>query len=333
MEDISLNSITVFNLDDTLSNGKINFSELVTVVSNTDLSGSSGKIVSMFDEVKNSVIKLNDSYVGMTDIVNNVKEKLVELFPDEFDLFTDLKDTSNDVYEFLLKEVERLCNIDNLLKFYDRNNPNYDADILKDLPDDKTVADLLGEIELPDGTVVDGDTYANLLQATILKNYSDRDASAMSILLPMALSADCGYRITYEHYGTGLYDTKDKDTRYSATIDVMLGGSDCNAVVSYGTAQGATVPFSWLDVEEFRDRDYNKYRIPYAEAQTADVLVSYNGTHVVMVIENNPENETMIIAESTGGGNMLTEWSYSEILSGRYHGGLGAYDMSRYYEL
>lgn len=39
-----------------------------------------------------------------------------------------------------------------------------------------------------------------------------------------------------------------------------------------------------------------------------------------------------IVAESTGPGNMVSQWSYQEITAGRYHGGFGAYDMSRFYE-
>ena len=220
--------------------------------------------------------------------------------------------------------------IGKLLVFFDRKEDGYDSERLKPLPAGMSVADYYNDMVLPNGTVVDGNTYANLLQATILREYSGREASAKSMLLPMALAAEKGLQITYEHQGTVGYD-KTYSARKAATIDIMLKGSDCNSLVSYATHQGATVPFSWLGVTEFRDRNYNKYKFDnYSDAQVADVLL--NGKHVMMVIENDPETETMIVAESTGPGNMVTKWSYQEINTGRFHGGFGAYDMSRFYE-
>lgn len=332
MNDIQFNSATVYSLENTLNNGKSEFSNLNSTVSSINISGVSSKIVGMFGEVKSSVSSICSKYDSIYNDVLKIKQKLLELFPEDALIFEYLnKDNSDELFDYLCEEVERICDVETLLKYFDSKKDEYVVDGLKYLPAGASVADYYNNMVLPDGTVVDGNTYANLLQVAILKKYSGREAATKSMLLPMALAADKGLKIPYIHRGTDLNENGEK---IAAPIDVMLTGSDCNSLVSYGIRQGASVPFTWLAVDEFNDKNYNKYKISngkdYSTAQIGDVL--WNSRHVMMIIENNPETREMIVAESTGNGNMVTTWSYNEIYVGRYHGGFGAYDMSRFYE-
>ena len=146
--------------------------------------------------------------------------------------------------------------------------------------------------------------------ANIKENYSGREATVNSALAIMKLASDAGVKLDYDWGGGHSTVT---------STDSVATGVDCSAFASWAINQGSTETFSTRTTSGLINTGT---KIDYSDAQVGDILVYRSGDsgHVVLVVENNPETETFLVAEANGSseGVILKERSYSSLQSGAY---------------
>lgn len=149
--------------------------------------------------------------------------------------------------------------------------------------------------------------------------YQGRDAAVNSALAIMQLAANVGIKLDYDWGGGHVEVTQNKH---------LATGVDCSAFASWAINQGSTETFTTRTTAGLIQVGQ---KIDYSQAQKGDILVYNNGEngHVVVVVENNPEAKTFIVAEAAGQdvGVILKERSYSSLNSGSYQ----ARDLTEYY--
>lgn len=163
-----------------------------------------------------------------------------------------------------------------------------------------------------------GKAYVEGIILDIQEKYSGREASVNSALAILQLAANAGIKINYEHAGTSGYDP------YVPTSAVATG-VDCNPFVSWCLDKGVPGGFQWRPVGNFTSigTGYSDW----TQAQPGDVLA--NGGHVSMIVENDVETGTFVIAEASGSlaGIRMKSVSY-QYLKGN---GYTCRDMSQIY--
>lgn len=138
--------------------------------------------------------------------------------------------------------------------------------------------------------VMSGKDYVEGVILDIQEKYDGREAAVNSAIAMLALAADKGIRINYEHHGT------DSDP-YVRTSDVATG-VDCNPFVSWCLDKGVPGGFHWRPVGNFTSIGTGYAYENWSQAKPGDVLC--NGGHVTIIIDNDPATGQFLIAEASG---------------------------------
>lgn len=138
--------------------------------------------------------------------------------------------------------------------------------------------------------VMSGKDYVEGVIKDIQTKYSGREAAVNSAIAMLALAADKGIRLNYEHHGT------DADP-YVRTSDVVTG-VDCNPFVSWCLDKGVPGGFQWRPVGNFKSIGTGYAYENWGNAKPGDVLC--NGGHVTIIIDNDPATGQFLIAEASG---------------------------------
>lgn len=146
--------------------------------------------------------------------------------------------------------------------------------------------------------------------AEIKSMYSGRDAAVNCALGVMQMAADAGLKLDYDWGGGHTAVTENS---------AVASGVDCSAFASWAINQGSTETFNTRTTSGLINVGE---RVDYSQAQKGDILV-YNTSdsgHVVLIVENNPETETFLVAEANGSnsGVIMKERTYSSLKSNSY---------------
>lgn len=152
-----------------------------------------------------------------------------------------------------------------------------------------------------------GMNYINEQLDGVLMTYTGREAAVNSALMALKLAADKGVKYCYRHEGSNMTSVP-----YN-TNEQLVSGMDCCEFVSWAINKGSTEPFHWQGVSGLSTMGQ---KIDYVEAQPGDIFVKYNSDgsgHVGMIIANDLEQESFIIAEAKGFDEdiILDEITYS----------------------
>lgn len=154
----------------------------------------------------------------------------------------------------------------------------------------------------------------------IKNQYSGRHAAVNCALGIIDIAASVGKKLNYELL---------RGTNDLLTLDKLVNGSDCVSFASWAISQGSDKVTKTFSTQEFVNLG-NK--ISYEQAQVGDVFTlkySGNGGHVMLVVENHPENGSCLVAEAGGNkrGVVLTEIKYSVLQDNKYT----ARDLTEFY--
>lgn len=139
--------------------------------------------------------------------------------------------------------------------------------------------------------IMSGKDYVEGVIVDIQEKYSGREAAVNSAIAILALAADKGIRINYEHAGTtGKYP-------YVRTESVATG-VDCNPFVSWCLDKGVPGGFQWRPVQNFKSIGTGYDYENWSQAKPGDVLC--NGGHVTIILDNDPATGQFLIAEASG---------------------------------
>ena len=147
--------------------------------------------------------------------------------------------------------------------------------------------------------------------AGLTEGHSSRETAVLSAVGIIKLCAENGFGIKYN------YGSKDIMTQI-----------DCSGFVSWAVAQ-AVPGFQKRGSSGFQAKSLGANYITYAEMQGGDVLC-VPGEHVMMVVQNDPLNQTVIVAEA-GSPVKLRKRTYHE-LKWSSAGTYNAIDMTNVYE-
>lgn len=145
---------------------------------------------------------------------------------------------------------------------------------------------------------------------TIKQSYSGRYAAVNCALGIMDLAASQGMKLDYDWGGGHSTVTTNKH---------IATGVDCSGFASWAINQGAQTTFNTRSTAGLINVGN---RIDYTQAQPGDILVyrSDGAGHVVLVVENDPENGNFLVAEAQGSakGVVMNNRSYNELKNGGY---------------
>lgn len=332
--DINVNLELLYFLNMYLSNGKEKFEELSSVVSELEISSSELSTIGNLSVVKNSVSLLKDVYNNTSTRVNNIKQVFQDNDEAAYRLFTYLDGELSEVFADYTDEngFDYVVDVDALLDIY----LNSSLRCLKDesAPWHMYYYDEYTEVKENGEVVFNGERYTDDLLQYIQENYSGREAAVNSALVILQLASDRRVKYNYYHKGTG----SDPET----STQQVLSGVDCNAFASWFIAQGTKEEFHWQSCEMLRNDD-PKYdfisgpKIDFNNGQPGDIFINElpsggRGAHVGVIIRNNPEKGTMIVAEAANptDGIILCEVSYQELID--KNEGYHVRDMSKFYD-
>lgn len=156
-----------------------------------------------------------------------------------------------------------------------------------------------------------GKDYIEGIIVDIQNKYSGREAAVNCGLAMLQLASDVGLKINYEHAGTNCYKP------YVPTSSIA-SGVDCNPFVSWCLDKGVDGGYQWRPVENFTSQGDKIEYTDWSNAQAGDVLA--NGGHVMMIVENNPENGTFTVMHASGTqvGITMSERSYAALRNDGY---------------
>lgn len=249
-------------------------------------------------ENANAISSLVAQINNFTTTNENIKQRINTIFQS----ITPVNSTLEEVGYKVSGNLDYILDVQELYNLFATNQ-------LTKLPDsgNNSLYDYYSEEEV--------EQYLNEIKST----YSGRDAAVNCALGIMQLAANVGLKLDYDWGGGHTAVTSNS---------AIATGVDCSAFASWAINQGSTNTFETrttgglISVGE---------RVDYSEAQKGDILVYNNGEngHVVVVIENNPETQTFIVAEAAGSdtGVILKERSYSSLSSSSYQ----ARDLSSIY--
>ena len=114
------------------------------------------------------------------------------------------------------------------------------------------------------------------------------------------LAADKGVKYCYTNSGANLTSVP-----YN-TNEQLVDGMDCCAFVSWAINKGSEEPFHWQGLQGLSSIGDE---INYDVALPGDIFVKANSDgsgHVGLIISNDPDNKTFIVAEARGPGYGIT---------------------------
>ena len=145
---------------------------------------------------------------------------------------------------------------------------------------------------------------------SIKEYYSGRYAAVNCALGIMDMAASQGLKLDYDWGGGHSTVSTNKN---------MAVGVDCSGFASWAINQGAQETFNSRSTAGLI---HVGNKVDYTEAKPGDILV-YNrdgAGHVVLVVENDPENGNFLVAEAQGSaiGVVMNNRSYSSLKNGGY---------------
>jgi cell wall-associated NlpC family hydrolase len=154
----------------------------------------------------------------------------------------------------------------------------------------------------------------------IKNQYSGRQAAVNCALGIIDMAASVGKKLNYELL---------RGTNDLLTIDKLVTGSDCVSFASWAISQGSEKVTKTFSTQEFVNLGT---KIDYSQAQVGDVFTlkyADRGGHVMLVVENHPEQGSCLVAEAGGEnrGVVLTEIKYSVLQDKKYT----ARDLTEFY--
>lgn len=138
--------------------------------------------------------------------------------------------------------------------------------------------------------IMSGQEYVEGVILDIQEKYDGREAAVNSAIAMLALAADKGIRINYEHAGTN-------SNPYVKT-SAVVSGVDCNPFVSWCLDKGVPGGFHWRPVQNFKSIGKGYDYENWSQAKPGDVLC--NGGHVTIILDNDPATGQFLIAEASG---------------------------------
>lgn len=175
--------------------------------------------------------------------------------------------------------------------------------------------------------LADGDSLYNHIpkeeveqfMANIKNGYQGRYLAVNSALGIVDLAASKNLKLDYDWGGGHSTIT---------SLNEVATGTDCSAFVSWAINQGAPGDFTTRSTSGLINVGKT---INYEEAKAGDILVFRKDGegHVIMVVENDPDNKKFIVVEANGQkqGVILQTKKYSDLKSGNYK----AKDLSEIY--
>lgn len=143
----------------------------------------------------------------------------------------------------------------------------------------------------------------------VQKNYSGAGAACMSALTVMDIAADYGVKLKYGAASTPSKLAKDIDP---------CNISDCRNFVSWALDKGFSDDIYSMNVGQLgmgydENGIHEKRTSDYSTLNAGDIITK-NSTHAMMMVYNDPDSKTFIIAESSGHNNgvRLREVSYEK---------------------
>lgn len=327
--DINIDLELLYFLDLYLVNGKEKFNQLSNVVSSLEINSSELSTIGNLSLVKSSVSGLKNTYIAKSARINDVKQTFYDNDEAAHRLFNYLDGNLDEVFGNYTDEngFNYVLNVSDLVDMYINGG-------LKKLKGEKAAWNMYYYDEYTtineNGEIVfDGERYTNDLLEYIQKNYSRREAAVNSALVILQLAADRGVKYDYENKGT----IGSGENRPEIVIKDVLSGVACNGFTSWVIAQGCEERFPWLSCEALRNDDPNLWdgfisgpRIESSEALPGDIFINElpsrgGGAHVGIIIENNKESETFVIAEASGEneGIIIHEISYRDLENSGFH--------------
>ncbi len=153
---------------------------------------------------------------------------------------------------------------------------------------------------------------------SIKSQYSGRDAVVNCALGVISMAASVNKSIDYELI---------KGTNRLQTTDAMVSGTDCCTFASWALSQGSDKITKTYSTKEFFDLGTP---IEFSDAQVGDIFTmtrSSGGGHVMVVVDNAPQEGLALVAESKSDGVVLTRISYDTLKEYNYE----ARDLSSIY--
>ncbi len=152
---------------------------------------------------------------------------------------------------------------------------------------------------------------------SIKQQYSGRDAVVNCAIGAISMAASVNKSIGYELI---------KGTNALQTTDAMVQGTDCCTFASWALSQGSNQITKTYSTSEFNQLGT---KIDYSQAKKGDIFTNKwsTGGHVQVVVENHPEANFALVAESKGEGVVLTYIKYSTLQDNNYQ----ARDLSSIY--
>ncbi len=198
--------------------------------------------------------------------------------------------------------------VDDLLYMYaGRNNPNP----LRLMSNSDSLYNYYNKYDASGNLIMSGKEYVEGIITSIQQKYSGREAAVNCTLAMLQLAADAGVKMSYEHKETA-------GTKPYVSTEGVATGVDCNPFVSWATDKGTPNGFQWRPVGSFKSVGTTISRDSWYTAKPGDVMV--NDGHVTMIVENNPEEGTLVIAHASGQtrGIILSKGTYRSYQSGGY---------------
>lgn len=152
-----------------------------------------------------------------------------------------------------------------------------------------------------------GQEYVDSRLNSVLSKFSGREAAVNYALMCGMLSVEAGAKIQYVNAGQNIGSIPYNNSSQ------LVDGMDCCSGVSLFVNSGTPNQngFQWGGVQTFRSiAEKNDLYVNLSDALPGDVLVDNTDEfdHVVMIIENDPENQIVRIAEFSGDGfDIITE--------------------------
>lgn len=146
---------------------------------------------------------------------------------------------------------------------------------------------------------------------SINEQYDGREAAVNCALGVIQMAASVGKKLNYYLR---------ENTNALLTLDDVANYSDCVSFASWALSQGSNKVTKTFNTTEFSNLGT---KINYADAKQGDIFTtkySGSGGHVMLVVDNSPENGCALVAEAGGRdrGVVLTRIKYSTLEDKNY---------------
>jgi hypothetical protein len=162
--------------------------------------------------------------------------------------------------------------------------------------------------------VLDGNTREEKQQLfedamnSVLEQYTGREATVNSVLVSTALFAEKGYKLRYTH------EYSDRVSVPVNNNEQFVRGLDCCSYVSWAVNKGTPEPFEWGGVGKLHQITEE---VSFENLLPGDILTHVesghqNRGHVLLIIENCPSEQKLLIAEENEASFRMTEQTFAE---------------------